>query len=275
MRIRLVLLDMDGTLLGKSQVAISRRNMQALQRAIDKGVIIVPCTGRVYDMLPPQILSQQGLRYFVTSHGARVYDSRTKASLYTDLIPAQEASLLLQGLQGRGLYNEIAAEGTIYLEEAIAAGISRQPVPEHHIWYIRDHCFTSVADPARFFAESRIGVEKMNLYGIPAEMQGEVYDRVTQSGFIAHTRPGAGPDLEFLHRTLDKKRATDALLQTLGIGYDEVLALGDSSSDLPILKAARVGVAMANAPEPIRQAADAVTGPNTEDGVAQALEAYL
>lgn len=36
MKIRAVLLDMDGTLLGKSQVAVSTRNMRAIQRAIQK-----------------------------------------------------------------------------------------------------------------------------------------------------------------------------------------------------------------------------------------------
>lgn len=58
MRIRAVLMDMDGTLLGNSQVAVSVRNMEALRRAIEKGVHVLPCTGRVYDMLPPQLLTQ-------------------------------------------------------------------------------------------------------------------------------------------------------------------------------------------------------------------------
>ena len=68
MKIRAVLMDMDGTLLGRSQVAVSARNMAVLQKAIEKGVHVIPCTGRVYNMLPPQLLTQRGLRYFVTSH---------------------------------------------------------------------------------------------------------------------------------------------------------------------------------------------------------------
>lgn len=275
MRIRLILLDMDGTLLGRSQVAVSRRNMAALQRALRQGVTIVPCTGRVFDMLPPQILTQEGLRYFVTSHGARVYDSHADRDIYTDLIPPSAASTLLSMLEGQGLYNEIAAGGTIYLESQTEARMDHQPVPEHHLWYIRDHRYTTVSSPSAFFAEHGIGVEKMNLYGIPPALQQGLYDRLTATGLIAHTRPGAGPDLEFSHISLNKKTAVDALLETLGIRYDEVLALGDSSSDLPILRAAFIGVAMGNAPESIRQAADAVTAPNTQDGVAEALEKYL
>lgn len=266
---------MDGTLLGRSQVAISNRNMRALQRAIDRGIIVVPCTGRVFAMLPPQIQTQQGLRYFVTSHGARVYDNAAREDLYTDLIAPEDASTLLSLLQGKGLYNEIAANGTIYLEADIAASLDRQPVPEHHVWYVRDGLYTAVHNPAEQFRCHGIGVEKMNLYGIPEALQQTVYDQVTATGLIAHTRPGVGPDLEFSSATLNKKKATDALLSRLGIPYDQVLALGDSSSDLSILQSAGLGVAMGNAPENIKRAAHAVTGENIRDGVAEALERYL
>ena len=116
MKIKAILVDMDGTILGKSQVAISVRNMTALQRAMEKGVHVIPCTGRVYDMLPPQLLTQQGLRYFITSHGARVYDREKKESIYEDLIPAEQSAKLMRQLEGKGLYNEVAANGTIYFE---------------------------------------------------------------------------------------------------------------------------------------------------------------
>ncbi len=275
MKIRAILLDMDGTLLGKSQVAVSMRNMHALQEAIHKGIEVISCTGRVYDMLPPQILTQEGLRYFVTSHGARVYDKAADETIYEDLIPPKDAAQLMRILEGKGLYNEIAAEKTIFYEKAISDTMLSQPVPEHHIWYVRDNCYTAVEKPSEYFEMHGVGLEKMNIYGIPEGMQQEIYDAVTATGCIAHTRPGAGANLEFLHHTLDKLRATDVVLSRLGVGYDEVLAIGDSSSDLAIIKACGMGVAMDNAPQNIKDAADAVTASNVEDGVALALEKYV
>ena len=275
MKIRAVLMDMDGTLLGKSQVAVSNRNMIAIQKAIDKGVHMIPCTGRVYNMLPPQLLTQEGIRYFVTSHGARAYDKLTGKSIYEDLIPAKEASELMKMLEGRGLYNEIAANGTIYFEKAISDNFDMSVVPEHHIWYIRDNCYTVVEKPSEYFAKNGIGIEKMNIYGIPQELQVEIYDEVTATGIIKHTRPGAGSNLEFSHHTLNKLCATDAILERLGISYDETMAIGDSSSDLEILGACGLGVAMGNAPCNIKAAADVVTGINTDDGLAEAFEKYV
>lgn len=275
MKIKAILMDMDGTLLGKSQVAVSVRNMRAVQKAIEKGVKVIPCTGRVYDMLPPQLLTQTGLRYFVTSHGARAYDAETGKSLFCDLIPADRSAELLRMLEGKGLYNEIAADTTIFFEKAVADNFDMKVVPEHHVWYVRDNCFTSVKSPAEHFLANNIGIEKMNIYGIPAHMQQEIYDSLSATGYIKHTRPGAGANLEFSNYTLNKLNATDAILGELGISYDETLAIGDSSSDLEIIKACGLGIAMGNAPDNIKAAADAVTEKNTEDGLALAFEKYV
>lgn len=275
MSVRAVLMDMDGTLLGRSQVAVSARNMAVLQQVIEKGVHVIPCTGRVYNMLPPQLLTQRGIRYFVTSHGARAYDRDTNISLYEDLIPAEAAAQLLQILEGKYLYNEIAANGTIYLEKAVADNPNMSVVPEHHIWYVRDNCFTAVEKPSQYFREHNVAVEKMNIYGIPQAMQQEIFDAVTATGHIKHTRGAASANLEFSHCTLNKLNATSAILERLGISYAETLAIGDSSSDLEIIKACGVGVAMGNAPEDIKAAADDVTDINTQDGLAKAFEKYI
>ena len=140
---------------------------------------------------------------------------------------------------------------------------------------MRDRCYTALEKPSEFMRKNGVGVEKMNIYGVPAELQQEIYDAVTATGFIKHTRLGAGPNLEFSHRTLDKIKATDTLLEKLGISYAETMAIGDSSSDLEIIRRCGVGVAMGNAPENIKREADDVTVVNTEDGVALAFEKYV
>lgn len=275
MKIRAVLMDMDGTLLGKSQVAVSMGNMAAVQAAIDKGVVVIPCTGRVYNMLPPQLLTQKELRYFVTGHGARAWDRVANESLYEDVIPAQQAAQLMEVLEGKGLYNEIAANNTIYFEKAVTDNLDIPLVPEHHLWYVRDNCYTAVEKPSEYFRKHNVAVEKMNIYGIPQSLQQEVFDAVTATGFIKHTRGAAAANLEFSHYTLDKLKAVEAILNKLGISWEETFAIGDSSSDAEIIKASGVGVAMGNAPDDIKAIANDVTGLNTEDGLAQAFQKYV
>lgn len=275
MKIRAVLMDMDGTLLGKSQVAIPTPNMRAVQKAIDMGVHVIPCTGRVYGMLPPQLLTQEGIRYFVTSHGARAIDAKERRTVYEDVIPPRESSALMAYLEGKGLYNEVAALGTLYMEKAVVSPLNYDLVPEHHAWYMRDECYTAVDKPSEFFARENIGIEKMNIYNIPEALQQEVYDFVTESGMIDHTRPGVGKDLEFAHKGLNKLLAVEAILKEIGVSYEETLAIGDSSSDLAIIRACGAGVAMGNAPDNIKEAANYVTALNTEKGLAKAFEHFI
>ena len=64
-------------------------------------------------------------------------------------------------LESKGLYNEIAANNTIYFEKSILDSFDMSVVPEHHIWYIRDNCYTAIEKPSEYFINNNIEVEKM------------------------------------------------------------------------------------------------------------------
>ena len=74
--IRLVALDLDGTLLD-SQSQISPRTRQAIADAVGRGVIVLPCTGRPLASLPPLVAQLPGIRYAITTNGAAVWDMGT------------------------------------------------------------------------------------------------------------------------------------------------------------------------------------------------------
>ena len=71
--IRLVALDLDGTLLNRGG-HVTSRTRAALQAAVDKGVYIVPATGRPLASLPPVVAKQPWVRYALTANGAAVWD---------------------------------------------------------------------------------------------------------------------------------------------------------------------------------------------------------
>jgi hydroxymethylpyrimidine pyrophosphatase-like HAD family hydrolase len=81
--------------------------------------------------------------------------------------------------------------------------------------------------------------------------------------------------IEIGGKTASKAKALKAFAEIIGTGENSIMAFGDSSNDVPMIKAAAVGVAMANAVPEAKAVADFITGSNAEDGVAMALKELL
>ena len=77
--------------------------------------------------------------------------------------------------------------------------------------------------------------------------------------------------LEFMNITVDKGASLLRLGEILGIHADEMIAVGDSYNDLTMIKAAGLGVAMGNAVDAVKDAADMITVSNEENGVAKVI----
>lgn len=275
MDIKAIMVDFDGTALQRDQVFLSVRNMHALRRAMDKGIHVVPCTGRSADMFPPQIEADKRIRYWVSASGCRVLDRATGEIIYKTSFTPEETAAACRVFEGQGIYSEIAAEGKIYMEREVNDNLYRYPVPSHHVWYVEAHRQIPIEKPSEYFLAQGIGAEKINLYGVPQEKQQpfvEIYKNMPAVSFM----DGPPVNLQFTTARLDKVAAVQALLDRLGIGYENVMSLGDSPGmDGIIIERAGLGIAMGNAPDELKEKAYAVTAPFYEDGLAQAIEKYL
>ena len=113
MRIKAVLLDFDGTTLQRDQVFISVRNMYAIRRALDRGIYIIPSTGRAENMQPPQIEAEKRIRYYITSGGTRVVDHSTGEVIYQETLTPEDSERMCRIFEGKRIYTEIASGGKI------------------------------------------------------------------------------------------------------------------------------------------------------------------
>ncbi|MEK4252291.1 Cof-type HAD-IIB family hydrolase [Paenibacillus sp. FSL W7-1287] len=82
-------------------------------------------------------------------------------------------------------------------------------------------------------------------------------------------------NLEINPLGVSKASALEALCEHMGIHMDEVIAVGDSLNDIKAIEAVGLGVAMENAQEEVKAAADAVTFSNNEHGVAEVIRRYI
>lgn len=93
----------------------------------------------------------------------------------------------------------------------------------------------------------------------------EVYDKYT----VVRSTPYF---LEFLNKEVNKGVGVEMLAKHMGITLDQVITMGDAGNDLHMIECAGMGVAMGNAFEEVKKAANYITDTNENDGVAKAIE---
>ena len=82
-------------------------------------------------------------------------------------------------------------------------------------------------------------------------------------------------NLEVMNKGVTKGNAVRILAQMYGINREEIIAIGDNENDISMIEYAGLGIAMGNAEELLKRAADHVTGDYQEDGVAEAIEKFI
>ena len=108
--IRLVAFDLDGTTVQSGSV-LSARNREAIRAAAEKGVLMVPATGRVKEFLPTALTEMPEIRYAMTSNGAAVWDLHTGELLCGDLISVEAALNAQKVFEKYNLYIEYYVNG--------------------------------------------------------------------------------------------------------------------------------------------------------------------
>jgi hypothetical protein len=268
-RIRLVALDLDGTVVG-DDLRIRPRTVAAVRAAVDAGVAVAIVTGRMTSSALP-FARELGLREpIVGMQGALIREMPAPGRpglgrlLYHRPLPAVVAREALAWCRANGLEPHLN-----HLERmVILAGDSRAAeyvrfnsgrvvmVPDLDAW-VR-HPVTKVISVGDAPLPTRL------LPGARADFAGRADVTVSHPKFLEFVAPG-----------VSKGAAVRWLARRLGIDLRDALAIGDQLNDLEMIEEAGLGVAMPHGPAELLEAAALVAPPFEEDGAAQVLEAYV
>ena len=97
------------------------------------------------------------------------------------------------------------------------------------------------------------------------QIQRQIADFLPEALTVVQTAPFY---LEVIPDSINKGQGLIDTCRALGIDPCDAVAFGDAQNDIPMLKAAGIGVAMGNATQAVKAAADQVTDSNNEDGIA-------
>ena len=268
--VRLAALDLDGTLLNRNnEVTLATR--QAIARAVEHGVVVVPATGRPLASLPPVVAKLPGIRYAITSNGAQRHTSEPACLLHR-LMPtevAREAFDLFQQYDGE---LSVFSDGlAIKTPEGIAKLTSRTTrfLSSEARQNLTDGRFTVIPGIESWMSRHAHEIEKLCMFFDSTEKTAAALPKFQAIPGVAVVQ-GSPDNIEVTAAGVDKGSALLALADLLGIPHENTLAVGDSENDRAMLEKAGIAAVMANGMPQIKALGDLVSEADCDhDGVAE------
>lgn len=272
--IRLIALDLDGTTFNTEKI-ITERTRKAIAGAIEKGIIVMPSTGRPKNALPESFLSVPGVRYALTSNGGAIVDLRTDAIIHGDFVTYDTACRVIDTLLSWDALVEVYHGGVCYADRA---GYDRvmhtyRNMPDWFRAYVVKSR-TPVDDLREQVYSGKLKIEKFLISFDDLALRERAFDIARAIGDVTVCY-GNEFNMEISSPTATKGHSLLAFAQKMGIRQEQIMACGDTMNDYTMLKAAGFAVAMGNADEEIKALSDYVTLSNDEEGVAYAIERFI
>ena len=259
--IRLIALDLDGTLLN-SEKRITSRTIAALQAAMKKGVYVTIATGRML-LGAAQFAAQVGMNApIIACNGGVVQGADDAEPLFVRHLPSGTVRSILSICHERGWYAN---------------------------WYIGRDVYVEHFDEAYFYAYRTIGHFQLKEVGdrfldytddviqcVIRDLDGNVAEKVAvlqaalPGRFQAQQNTGTSADLT--PNGVNKALGLEFLMKHYGLSPENVMACGDADNDLPMLAFAGTAVVPANGIDAAKALATYHAASNDEDGIAKAVE---
>ena len=270
-KIKMIGLDLDGTLF-TTEKKLTAYTKAVLEKALAQGIIVLVSTGRPISGIPREVLEIPGMRYAVTTNGARVLDIEKNEVLYESMLSIETTEQLMDIISDYDAILEMFIDGKSYVRNAKL---------DHAIDYLPSQSMVEyllstrirVDDLKATLHEKNSLVDKVHGMFKNAEDARAAYERLSKVPGIV-IASSFGNNWEINKEGTDKGKGLLRLGETLGIQREEIMACGDGMNDFEMLKAVGFGVAMGNGHPRVKEIADYITDSNDEDGVAKAIEKF-
>lgn len=266
MPIRLIVADLDGTLLNSEHV-VSPFTEHVIREAIAHGVLFTVATGKTFPSTR-EITTSFGIKIpVICGNGTQVF-LPDGTPVYENPIPLELALDAIHMTASRG-FTPIVYTAMGLLAPGYNANV--QELIDHHE-PIPDY----TPDIARVLYDGQKPYKLVLMsQDWPAldQFQSELERHF--EGRAQILRSGLESVLEVLPLNASKGNALKVILGRLNIMPEEIMCLGDNCNDVDMIRLAGIGVAMGHAPQDVRDAANYVTGTNDEDGVGHAIKKFV
>ena len=253
--IKALFFDIDGTLVSFKTHSIPQSTIEAINKAKEKGIKVFISTGR-----PKAIMNNLGKLEFdryITMNGAYCF-AGTDEVIYKSSIPAGDVETIVNLVKKKSISCIFVQEKKMgicnpgWMSDEFSATLNVPTLPEMKIDDVPN---MEIFQISPFITPAQ---EKEWLTLLPNCESGR-----WNPSFTDIVAKGNG-----------KNRGIDEIIKHFGISLEETMAFGDGGNDISMLKHAAIGVAMGNAKDNVKQAADYVTDTVDNDGIRKAMEHF-
>jgi Cof subfamily protein (haloacid dehalogenase superfamily) len=263
--IKLIAFDLDGTTLPENK-EISPRIREVLRRARGEGMCLVPATGRQLSDIPP-FFRDAAWPLLIANNGAQIFSMPGETLIFEQTFePDTALSLLGELREQKGMIFGACETGGVF-DSGVSYGADLIEAIEKRGWK------KPFADIETLIRGGKRFIKLVMIFADPEE-RNRVYGRFRTRQDLSVTS-FAADNMEIMARGVNKGEALKWAADRLGIAMENVMALGDGDNDLEMIRAAGLGVAMANAREELKAASRWTTLSCGEDGAAAAIERAL
>jgi len=268
MKYKLIAFDLDGTVLDDAK-NVAPRTFAALDAAAAAGMILVPSSGRVFDAIPDAIRDLPYVRYAITANGAGVYDRVEDKYLYEAYLTPEYVFGLFDYLEQFDCILEAFQDYTPYLAgpdfEKLLAYYDDNPGIRKLMYETR----RPVENVREKLLSAGTPVQKAQVHFPTREIKEKMLSEISARFPEIAATSSLELNIEMNAAAATKGNGLKALCAKLGLDPSQAVAFGDGSNDITMLREAGLGVAMENASDDVKAAADIVTLNNNDCGVAE------
>lgn len=273
--VKMLALDIDGTLMN-SRKQFPENNCRALQECERRGIKIALVSGRSFELMR-QFARELGVHpLFAACNGTRIEAGEFGPTLAEFTYTRAEAMQICETLEKSGMYFNSYRRGKCYMGNPHVRE-SLGPRYAHHIPGVCGEpgfLYETVCDRERLWDEGMNDVYKFLVMGAPYDPG---FDRLAEElkPMKLSVSKSSKRNIEFMPTGVDKGNAVHILCEKMQIPSAQVMAFGDQTNDIPMLKAAGIPVAMENGEDAVKAAAQIIAPEHNLGGVALALEEYV
>jgi len=266
MKYKMIFSDMDGTLL-KDDYEVSQGNRDAIEKAVAMGTSFVVCTGRgafgVVEVLKQMnLMGKEG--YAICQNGGTVYNLK---NMELEIRHGFSSSILLPVAKR---VRELALEIYYYDDFRFMAEKETARVRKYcAVMSTEMHLLKEPTDYDGSFTKCLITGPREKLLALRKEIS---YLEETEID-IFFSSPIF---MEIVKKGVNKGRAMAEIAEKVSVSLDEVIAVGDGDNDIPMIRCAGLGIAVANAEDEVKAVAKHITKRRyDEDAIAEVIEEFI